>query len=732
MFKPKGLLKKDTFCEGNAKCMANKYFPTFCLVIAFAAVGYLIAHNIGVFGKILMVVLGFGMVVIVHEFGHFIVAKLSGIKVEAFSIFMPPTLFGIQKTEEGFRIRILPKFFAKENDESGEGQLSFTVGKSGKAGETEYRVGLIPFGGFVKMLGQEDTKEVERSDDPRSYANKTVGVRMSVIAAGVLFNIISAVIVFMIVFLVGIRLMPAVVGGVGAGSPAARAGFKAGDEIIEIGGKSYNLDFMNIAEAAAFSDVNEKVPMKVKREDGSVEEFAIAAERRADMPIKSFGFYPPMSLTIANLGEADAESLYSRTGLKPGDIIRAVNGRDVETYWAMEEVVQEALLPEVAVLAERGGAVSEKVESKIKLNLVAADIKEGVEVESGHICSMMPRLRIEAVSKKPLSIREWLMSLLSGKGKDKGIDRRGELQSGDIVLSVGDVDNPTYKELRDVTKQYEDKEMPVRVLRADSEGLEKELAVTVTPKRSEDSNQVLIGIFSVFDAEHAVVAKTVTVEGGPAALSIPRGALITAVDGVGVSSFYDIIREVRKNFGERITIDYRVNDKVGGNVALDLSAGEDFIGVKSVFSEPIPFEYLERLYKASGPIDAIVMGSMKAVMFVKQAFTTLQRFLRGLVSPKSFMGPVGIITVSYKIVSEKPLVYYAYWLGLLSAFIGVFNALPLLPFDGGHIVFLFIEKVKGSPVSERVQGAVAYAGLLLLGAFALYVTFNDIVRSFFS
>ncbi|HUU39992.1 MAG TPA: site-2 protease family protein [Desulfatiglandales bacterium] len=78
------------------------------------------------------------------------------------------------------------------------------------------------------------------------------------------------------------------------------------------------------------------------------------------------------------------------------------------------------------------------------------------------------------------------------------------------------------------------------------------------------------------------------------------------------------------------------------------------------------------------------------------------------------------------------MVYYAYWLGLLSAFIGVFNALPLLPFDGGHIVFLFIEKVKGSPVSERVQGAVAYAGLLLLGAFALYVTFNDIVRSFFS
>jgi regulator of sigma E protease len=732
MLKPKGLLKRDTFCEGNARCKTDKYFSVFLLVIVFAAAVYIIVRNIDVFGNVALTVVGFGTMVIVHEFGHFIVAKLSGIKVEVFSIFMPPTLLGIQKTEEGFRFGILPKFFPKENGESDDSRLNFTVGKKGKAGETEYRIGLIPFGGFVKMLGQEDTKEVERSDDPRSYANKPVGVRMGVIAAGVFFNIISAAIVFMIVFLVGIRLTPAVVGRVVPGSPAARAGLKAGDEIIEIEGKSYNLDFMNVAEAAAFADVNEKVPMKVKHEDGSIEKFAVAAEQKTGVPIQSFGFYHPMSLTIANLGGGDAESLYSRTGLKPGDVVRAVNGKDVETYWAMEEVVQEALVPEVTILAERADAVSEKVESKIKLNLVAAEMEDGANIESGHICSMVPRLRVEAVSKKPLSIRERLMSLLSGKGKDKGIDRRGELQSGDIVLSVGDTDNPTYKELRDVTTQYEDKELPIRVLRSGSGGVEEELTIIITPKRLGDSNRVVIGIFSVFDAEHPVVAKTITAKGGPAALAIPRGAVITAVDGVGVSNFYDIIREVRKNFGERITIDYRVNDEVGGNVALDLSGKEDFIAVKSIFSEPVPFEYLERLYKASGPIDAIVMGYRKAVMFIKQAFTTLQRFLRGLVSPKDFMGPVGIITMSYRIVSEKPLVYYAYWLGLLSAFIGVFNALPLLPFDGGHIVFLFIEKVKGSPVSERVQGAVVYTGWLLVGAFALYVTFNDIVRSFFS
>jgi regulator of sigma E protease len=68
---------------------------------------------------------------------------------------------------------------------------------------------------------------------------------------------------------------------------------------------------------------------------------------------------------------------------------------------------------------------------------------------------------------------------------------------------------------------------------------------------------------------------------------------------------------------------------------------------------------------------------------------------------------------------------------LISAFIAVFNLLPLLPFDGGHLVFLLIEKIKGSPVSGRIQAFAVYAGLVLVGAFFLYVTFNDIIRSFF-
>ena len=139
-----------------ASLLKRYYFRLFFLLAAFVAAVYLIVENIQVFGNILLVALGFGGVVIVHEFGHFIVAKVSGINVEAFSIFMPPTLLGIQRTEGGLRFRILPKFFPTRGDDSAEAGLIFTIGRAGRPGETEYRFGLIPFGGYVKMLGQDD------------------------------------------------------------------------------------------------------------------------------------------------------------------------------------------------------------------------------------------------------------------------------------------------------------------------------------------------------------------------------------------------------------------------------------------------------------------------------------------------------------------------------------------------------------------------------------------------
>jgi regulator of sigma E protease len=718
--------------NGNLK----RNFRALVLLAVSAAVIYFVVDHIAVFGNILLVLLGFGGVVIVHELGHFTLAKISGINVEAFSILMPPTLLSIKRTENGIRFCLLPSFFRGRDEEAGEGRLSITIGKEGKAGETEYRIGLIPFGGYVKMLGQEDVGTVERSDDPRSYANKPVATRIAVISAGVIFNAISAVLVFMIVFLVGINLLPPVVGEVIPDSPAAKAGLKPGDEIIEINGDSDDLDFSNILVAAALSDKGEEVKLKARRGDRIID-FAMVAEEIRGMPMRDFGIVRAAVLTIAELSEKGAKVLFEETGLRPGDRIKAVNGENVEHHWQMQEILRNAFVPEPTLLVERTDDVSnetELVESIVRLNMRLSNAEAETETELSHICSMVPRLQITAVSSGPPSMKDRLVSLLNKVGIAK-VDTGARLKGGDIILAIGDVNTPTYKEFREVTTKYENKKLPIKVLRKGSDGTEETLTVTVEPERSKekDDERVLIGVPALaFDAEHAVVAKTIDAEKGPKALAIPRGATITAVEGVAVSNFYDVTREISRHAGKPVKIDFRSQGGVTGNVVLPAAACEQPVAMRSSFGVAVPFKDMEKLYKADGPIDAIATGYRKTVMFIAQSYLTIRRLLGGLVSPKELMGPVGIVTISYRIVTQKPLIYYCYFLGLISAFIAVFNFLPLLPFDGGHIVFLLVEKIKGSAVSERIQGTIAYAGWIMVGTLFLYVTFNDVVRSFFS
>ncbi len=716
----------------NLRGLLNKNLRGFLWAVVFVVIVYLIVRNINVFGNIIVVLLGFGAVVLFHEFGHFIVAKLSDIKVEAFSIFMPPTLLGIRRTEDGFKVRILPRLFPKENDESGESRATGDERQETRVGETEYRVGLIPFGGFVKMLGQDDTGPIKASDDPRSFVNKPVSTRIPVIAAGVVFNVISAVIIFMIVFIIGINLSPAIVGGVVPDSPAALAGLRPGDEVIEIAGKSKDLDSSNILIASALSGKGEGIPLTIRHEDGSVEQVRLVAEQLPGQPFRDFGIGQPMSLTIAEV--SDANALLEKKGLLPGDRFTSVDGINVQHYWELEEIVQNTFAPSVTLVAERtvSGEVNE-IESQIRL---VPDIEQS-KVELSHICFMLPRLRIAAVSSSRASIKDKLISLLDKLLikigiKEKAIDERAGLKISDIILAVDDIDNPTYKELRDITEEHEGKELPVKVLRADPNGLEETLTVTVLPRREPGSDRVVIGILVVLDVEHPVVARTIAVENGPSKLEIPRGATITAVGGAKVSNFYDIVREIKKHTGKRIKIDWQIDEGKSDQVVLNVNVDKDFVTVKSTFAEFIPFKRLERIYKASGPINAVLMGYRKTVMFVAQTYVTLKRLIGGVVSPKHLMGPVGIITLSYRVVAEEPLIKYIYFLGLISAAIAVFNLLPLPPLDGGLIVLMLVEKIKGSALSEQTQEVIAYAGWVLIGTLLIYVTFNDIVRSFFS
>jgi regulator of sigma E protease len=716
------------------------YSRVILLAAVVIAALILIIRNIGVSKNILLVLVGFGAVVLIHEFGHFIVAKLCGIKVEELSIFMPPILFGIKKQERGWRIRVLPELLREERKESegeptsespeadlDDGLLSFNVGRKMVAGETEYRIGLIPFGGFVKMLGQEDVGSVKTNPDPRSFANKPVLARAAVLTAGVTFNVISAVIVYIIVFLMGINLAGPTVGGVLPGSPAEKAGIKAGDEIIEVAGEDGRLDFSDIMMPGVLSAKGEQIPIKIRREDGSIIDISLAAEQTPGAKFRSFGIKRAESLNIAKLFDEDANLLFTNTGLMPKDRIKAVDSIDVNSNWQLEEIVERTFAPDVVLHAERSDSSgrAQLVEGKATLGfapMINPDVNS--ETDLLNICSIVPRLCITAADET-LSLKDRLPGLL------RMANKKERLKQGDIILGMADVNNPTYFEMREITKAYAGKALTLTVQRSDVNGVTKRMTVTVVPKKDSGTGRVVIGLGVALDVEHPVVAKTIPTGQYPQPIAIPRGATITAVDGVAVSNFYDVARELKKNAGHRTTIDWRLDSQTAGDVAIDVGGLKDIIAMQGLFAKPVPFADLERLYKANGPVDAMMMGYKKTKTFIIQTYVTLQRLIGGLVSPKELMGPVGILTFSYRIVSAQPLIYYAYFLGLISASIAVLNFLPLPPFDGGLVLLLLVEKIKGSALSIRTQEAIAYVGWGMVLVLLLYVTFNDIVRSVF-
>src|SRR5205823_6063393 len=109
-------------------------------------------------------------------------------------------------------------------------------------GDTEYALSAIPFGGYVKMLGQDDADPSQLTDeriarDPRSYTSKTVPQRIAIISAGVINNMVSAVLFFVIAFMFGVQYQPAVVGQVTPGMPAWVQGLRPGDRLTAVGGR---------------------------------------------------------------------------------------------------------------------------------------------------------------------------------------------------------------------------------------------------------------------------------------------------------------------------------------------------------------------------------------------------------------------------------------------------------------------------------------------------------------
>ena len=152
---------------------------------------------------VLATIIVLGVLVFVHELGHFLMAKLFGVRVDAFSLGFPP--------------KVLHK----------------------QIGDTDYRLSVIPLGGYVKLFGENPKDEVPPELQPVSFSHHPLWHRFLIVLAGPAFNLIFAALALFLVFTFsGIPYLTTEIGGVKQGSPAAQAGLQKGDQILSVGGQS--------------------------------------------------------------------------------------------------------------------------------------------------------------------------------------------------------------------------------------------------------------------------------------------------------------------------------------------------------------------------------------------------------------------------------------------------------------------------------------------------------------
>jgi regulator of sigma E protease len=142
------------------------------------------------------------------------------------------------------------------------------------------------------------------------------------------------------------------------------------------------------------------------------------------------------------------------------------------------------------------------------------------------------------------------------------------------------------------------------------------------------------------------------------------------------------------------------------------------------------FDYEVRMQTADGAADAIHLGWLRTVRFVKTVYQNLYGMILGRISPKTLSGPLTIATVSYRFAGED-FWQFLLFIGMISVNLAVVNFLPIPVLDGGHMVFLIYEKVTGRPVPERLFAVLMWVGLVMILLMFVYVTRNDILRLFF-
>jgi regulator of sigma E protease len=683
-----------------------------------------------------MVAFGLGFVIFVHELGHFLVAKACGVKCDKFYL--------------GFDIAGLK--FCKF-----------------QWGETEYGIGILPLGGYVKMLGQEDNpaklrEELERAKaegggrkaeevasqseiqnlkseisnpqslipnppslDPRSFLAKSIPQRMAIISAGVIMNMIFAFLMAVVAFSMGVEQIPCVVGAVFPGEPAWQADIRVGDQIEKIAGKKM-WQFRDLQTAIALGDIDQAkgVPIEVRR-PGVKEPLTLNVKPDASRGASMIGVSGGKTTQLLEnrptwlIQKCDPVTPHSPAALaKPpfcnSDKIIRIDDVKIDNYSQINTELARKVDREITVAVSRdeGPDAKSLIATSVKRNPMRA---LGVVMKMGEITAVQAGSPAAAAGVLP----------------------------GDLIRKIDDnpVSDPMM--LPDVLRRRAGETVELTVQREESK-----TPLVLSVRLREPIGYYPSGEMILLDSPVEVSALGVTyrvlnrvdrvAEGSPAAKTgllpedlVVRAKVIPPAGGTSQDSEGDH-KEQTLPFDEKnrnwpalcsaiqvwpagttveLTVLRQGNEKT---VTLTPVEAADWFNPDRGFD----FELMTFAHRAETFGDAVKLGGKETLVNTTIVYKSLKKLGKGEVSARGLAGPVKILQMA-GIAADRGTSSLLLFLTLLSANLAVLNFLPIPLLDGGLMVFLLYEGIRGKPADERVQVVLTYLGLFFIIVLMVWV-----------
>ena len=666
--------------------------------------------------NIILIILGFGMLIGLHELGHFIAAKWSGIRTNAFAVGMGPVVFawrgGVGFTIGSSKSKIVEKY-GKDASEMTDAQLD----EHGLS-ETEYSLRLLPIGGFVSMLGQEDGKPDAVSEDPRSYNKCPIGKRMVVVSAGVIMNLLLAAVLFVGCFQFGVRFEAPVIGQVIPNSPAAEAVASngtyllSGDTVVSINGEPAST-FTDIQIAGAMAKPGEPVVLSVQRAgvQGTLD-FEMTPRSVSQEGLLELGLYPASSLTIPQ-GETGKEVVSYLTASFPilkdltgGSQLVSIDGVDVSTWTELDAAIQRSDGQPLITSWHSGHTVDE-----IKITPIPS-------FEQFNSVSMAPDHGLLGLCPLPL-----IKSVVEGSANQE------VLQSGDVIVGANRVEYPRQAQLRDLLTAYTAETMSLRVLRNKAV---VDLQVHIVAGKL---GVLLSDAWDVPLVSQPIQEVVINGRKRPTVVAqkqILGGSTLVALNGQKIADWFAFRKLIDASSGAlNLELHSPIEEAPPVTVAITLTPEQKQAILSLGKTTPLIPALFEPLYvvRSSGgnPLVALQMGIDETVNMVVMTYLTIDRLLRRSVGVDQLRGPVGIIHIGSRI-ADRGMSYLLFFLAIISVNLAVLNFLPLPIVDGGLFLYLLYEKFRGKPPSVAFQNAAAMLGLGMIGILFVVTFYNDILR----